>query len=92
MTAAAKRAPAAAAAPVAAPPAHPAPGPGGAATPACLYCDRDCDACGYPIDGGWEHDTRRFDGGVLTCTARRVTRPLADILPLWFEHTKHREA
>lgn len=57
--------------------------------PVCLFCDRDCPACGYPIDGGWEHVTRHFDGGVLTCTARRVTRPLTDILPLWFEHRQH---
>lgn len=57
----------------------------------CLYCDRDCGDCGYPIDGGWEHITRHFAGGVLTCTARRVTRPLVEILPLWFAHKQHEE-
>lgn len=56
--------------------------------PACLFCDRDCDACGYPIDGGWEHVTRRF-ANVLTCTSRRVSRPLVAILPLWFSHRQH---
>jgi hypothetical protein len=55
----------------------------------CPFCDRDCEACGYPIDGGWEHETRHFTN-VLTCTVRRVTRPLVEIVPLFFAHAQHR--
>lgn len=69
---------------------------GGAVTAPCLFCDRDCPACGWPIDGGWEHLTGRQPqtgpdaGALVVCKVRRVIRPLAETLELFFGHHSHR--
>jgi hypothetical protein len=54
----------------------------------CLWCDRDCDRCGWPILAGWEHvDQSPSEGAILTvCHLRRVVRPLAETLSGYLHH------
>jgi len=63
-------------------------------TAPCLFCDRDCPACGWPIDGGWEHLTERQPQAepliIAICKVRPVVRPLAEVLALFCEHRQHR--
>lgn len=59
----------------------------------CLWCDRVCPRCGWPIEGGWEHGEQPQPEGsnVRVCNLRRVVRPLADVL-VGFLHHKHARA
>lgn len=61
--------------------------------PTCLYCDRTCGRCGYPIVGGWEHvEMVQPEGSNVTvCSLERVIRSLAETLWDYFEHVKHRD-
>lgn len=58
----------------------------------CLWCDRDCIRCGYPIDGGWEHveQVQPAGSGLIICKARRVVRPLVDTLTGYLSHQHQR--
>lgn len=60
--------------------------------PECLWCDRECRRCGWPVEGGWEHVEQRQPPGanVTICHLRRVVRPLVEVLVgfLHHEHTR----
>lgn len=55
----------------------------------CLWCDRDCPRCGWPIEAGWEHVTQPQPEGanITICNLRRAVRPLVNTLTGFFEHT-----
>lgn len=56
----------------------------------CLWCDRDCPRCGFPIGGGWEHVAQPQPAAAIVsiCHLRRVVRPLTETL-VGYLHHKH---
>lgn len=61
-----------------------------AAAAECLWCDRDCPRCHFPITAGWEHVAQPQPAAsiVAICHLRRVVRPLAEAL-VGYLHHKH---
>ncbi len=59
--------------------------------PDCLYCERTCNRCLYPIDGGWEHvEILQGEGSnTVVCRSVRVVRPLVDNTDAFFTHQQH---
>lgn len=57
----------------------------------CLYCERICARCRYPISGGWEHveQPQAKEANTVVCNSRRVVRPLVDNLEVFFGHQQH---
>jgi len=61
----------------------------------CLWCDRECPRCGFPIPVGWEHAEQQppLDGAIVAiCHLRRAVRPLIDTLAGYLNHYKHVKA
>lgn len=59
----------------------------------CVYCDRTCSACGYPIEGGWEHvqQPQAPESLHVVCELKPVVRPLGQALSAYFDHAAHRK-
>lgn len=63
----------------------------------CVFCDRTCPDCLYPIAAGFEHvptghGTAANGQPLAIHTAKRVERPLCEILRLWRDHIPHTPA
>lgn len=58
----------------------------------CVWCERTCPRCRYPISGGWEHleQPQAPESRHVVCTLRRVVGPLTDVLGGYLEHSQHR--
>lgn len=56
----------------------------------CVWCDRECPRCRYPITGGFEHVEQPQPPGAshVVCSLKRVQRPLVEAISIYLDHQR----